>query len=133
MVKEGEAKCPVCDGSGRMSIVEFIGIDKKKVRVPCIACEGRGWIPFVDHTEVTTGIEAEAVTGVGVIEDMSEIGDGWRRIKDWVRAHYFVDGRSLCGNVRSKRSILRSVRMVDVGPEDKCSICKRKLEELGKA
>jgi len=128
VVEEGEAECPVCDGSGRMSIVEFKGIDKRKVQVPCTACEGRGWILFVDNTEVEARVEAEAVAGVRVFEDVGEIGDGWRRMEEWMKVHYFVDGRSLCGNVRSKRSILRSVKAVDVGPEDKCSICMR-LEE----
>lgn len=124
----GEKECPICDGSGIMSVVEFRGIYKMRVRVPCTACEGSGRVPFVVHTEVIKRVEVKTVVELRVIGDIGEIEDGWRKMEEWTKVHYFVDGRSLCGNVRSQRFILRSVKAVDVGPEEKCSICMRLVE-----
>ena len=127
MVKEGESECPVCYGTGKMSIVSFVGVEKRNVRVTCTACEGRGSIPFVDKT-VTV---AEAVP-LETVEDIGEIRDGWRRSKEWVKTHYFLDGQSLCGNIRSKRAIVVSVSVDEVPSEEKCVLCVRKVSELVK-
>lgn len=127
MVKEGEVECPVCDGTGRMTIVEFIGVEKRSVKVPCTACEGKGRVTFIDHTEIV-----EVVTRVGKLEDIGEMGDGWRKSKEWVKVHYFIDGKSLCGNIRSKRAIMGSAGVSDVPPGDRCILCSRKITELSK-
>lgn len=127
MVKEGEAECPVCGGTGKMSIVSFVGVEKRNVRVTCTACEGRGTIPFVDST-VTVAKAAPLET----VEDMGEMGDGWRSSKEWVKAHYFLDRQSLCGNIRSQRAILSSAGVDDVPQEEKCVLCARKVAELVK-
>jgi RecJ-like exonuclease len=125
---EGKVDCPVCHGTGRMTIVEFVGVNKKNVKKPCTACDGRGWIPFIDKTEIVT----EATARMEMLVDIGEMGDGWRRSKDWVKVHYFVEGKSLCGNIRSQRAIMRSKGVEEVPPEDRCILCSRKLAELNK-
>ena len=127
MVKEGESECPVCGGTGKMSIVSFVGVEKRNIRVTCTACEGRGKISFVDST-VTVAKAAPVET----VEEIGELGDGWRSSKEWVKAHYFMDGKSLCGNIRSQRAILSSASVDDVPEEEKCVLCARKVEGLVK-
>ncbi len=124
MVKEGEFECPVCDGTGKMSIVSFVGVEKRNVRVTCTACEGKGKIPFVDSTVIVA-----KVAPLETVEDIGEMGEGWRSSKEWVKAHYFMDGRSLCGNIRSQRAILSSAGVDDVPQEEKCVLCTRKVAE----
>ncbi len=125
MVQEVETECPVCDGTGKMSIVSFVGVEKRTVRVTCTACEGRGKIPFVDST-----VTVAKVALLETMEDIGEVGNGWRSSKDWVKSHYFMDGRSLCGNIRSQRAILSSTGVDNVPQEEKCVLCARKVTEL---
>ncbi len=125
MVQEVETECPVCDGTGKMSIVSFVGVEKRTVRVTCTACEGRGKIPFVDST-----VTVAKVALLETMEDIGEVGNGWRSSKDWVKSHYFMDGRSLCGNIRSQRAILSSTGVDEVSQEEKCVLCARKAIEL---
>ena len=54
-----EIDCPICNGSRKMEIVEFIGTEKRKVKVPCTACGGRGKIPFVDLSKPQEIVEVE--------------------------------------------------------------------------
>lgn len=130
MNKEGKIRCPVCDGSGRMTIVEFVGVEKKKLKVPCTACGGERWIPYLDLREEDQEVEAEAVSGLEAGEALNDIEDGWRKSNEWGKVHYFLDGRSICGNIRSKRAIKRSKKVVDVIEDDKCIFCKRKHKNL---
>ncbi len=125
MVKEEVSECPVCGGTGKMSIVSFVGVEKRNIRVTCTACEGRGTISFVDST-----VTVAKAAPMEAVEDIGELGDGWRSSKDWVKAHYFMDGKSLCGNIRSQRAILSSASVDEVPEEEKCVLCARKVEGL---
>lgn len=127
MIKEGESECPVCGGTGKMSIVSFVGVEKKNVRVTCTACEGSGKIPFVDNT-----VAVAKAAPIETLKEIGEMGDGWRSSKDWVKAHYFMDGKSLCGNIRSQRALMSSISVDDVPEEEKCVLCARKIEGLVK-
>jgi DnaJ-class molecular chaperone len=50
MQKYVKKSCPICNGSRTMSIIEYVGLLKKLVRVPCTACEGKGKINFLDKS-----------------------------------------------------------------------------------
>lgn len=124
-VAETETDCPVCNGAGRMSIVNFSGAEKKSVKIRCTACGGKGWVTSVNYA--LDGIVVEAK--VEEIKDKIEIR-GWRCFKDWKRVHYFIKGQSLCGNIRSEKSVLSSLPVVDLEVKNKCSICLRKSKNL---
>lgn len=60
-----------------MDLVEFVGIEKKKRKVPCTACGGKGRIPFVDLTKPEKlKVESEN-PGPFIVED------GWRKSDKW--------------------------------------------------
>jgi hypothetical protein len=54
-----EIKCPICNGSRNMDIVEFFRIEKKIVKVTCTAWGGKGMIIFVDLTKPQKEMEID--------------------------------------------------------------------------
>lgn len=114
-------KCNICNGTRRMTIVSIVGIEKKPVKVPCTACGGTGRIPFVDKTLVPEVREKPAM------KKDDEL-NGWRISNKWTKAHYFIDGVCLCGNVRSKDLISRSIKVDDINSVEPCKYCMKKFE-----
>jgi hypothetical protein len=104
-----------------MTIVSIVGIEKKLVKVPCTACGGTGRTPFVDKTLVP---EVREKTAVNKIDGLN----GWRISNKWSKAHYFVDGISLCGSVRSKDLISRSIKVGDINSVEPCVTCMKRLD-----
>lgn len=117
-----EIECPICNGSRNMEIVEFFGIEKKKVKVPCTACGGKGKIAFIDLTKPQEGVEIEVPTSMS-------IADGWRKSAKWNKAHYIAEGRSLCGSVRSRKTMAQSTSWSELDPDILCSVCLKKVNE----
>ena len=121
MNKLSMIKCSICNGTRRMTIASIVGIEKKLVKVPCTACGGTGRIPFVDKTLVP---KVRGKTAVKKDDGLN----GWRISNKWSKAHYFIDGRSLCGNVRSKDLISRSIKIDDINSVEPCKACMKKFE-----
>ena len=106
----GKTKCPLCHGTGKMTWV-IAGMDGKKiVKRTCTACEGERYVPFIDRR-------------MTVENNLPEEGEGWGRQKKWKKAHYFVDGVSLC----EKTGSYQGQYLQDVDDELKCIDCQRKL------
>ena len=114
-------KCSICNGTRRMTIVSIVGIEKKLVKVPCTACGGTGRTPFVDKTPVHIVREKTAVKKDDGL-------NGWRNSNKWSKAHYFVDGVCLCGQVRSKDLISRSIKVDDINSVEPCVTCMKRLD-----
>jgi len=95
-----ENECPICNGSRRMEIVVYIGTKKRKVKVPCTACEGRGKILFVDLSKPQEMVEVE--------EPISrQVADGWRKSPTW-NSHskvFFLSMNSLHYNNGCRRRL----------------------------
>jgi hypothetical protein len=103
-----------------MEIVEFIGIKKRKVKIPCTACGGKGKIPYIDLSEPQEEVEIEVTMSLS-------IADGWRKSSEWKRAHYIADGRSLCGSIRSQKILAQSTIFSDLDSDILCSTCARMI------
>lgn len=117
-----EIDCPVCKGSGRMEIIEFYGVEKRKVKIPCTACGGKGMIPFVDLTEPQETVEVDEPIKI-------QVDDGWRKSSNWNKVHYILKGRSLCGSIRSQKTLAQSTNWYDLDPKILCSICLKMVEK----
>jgi len=121
MNKLSMIKCSICNGTRRMTIISIVGIEKKLVKVPCTACEGTGKIPFVDRTPVP---ELRKKTAVKKDDGLN----GWRKSNKWSKTHYFIDGVCLCGQVRSKDLISRSIKVDDINSVEPCKYCMKKFD-----
>jgi hypothetical protein len=121
MSQTSNKKCPICNGSRKMEIVRFVGIEKKFIKLPCTACDGKGKILFVNRS-IT-----EEPKSKSNIESLNEISDGWRRHNKWDKAHYINNSRPLCRIVRSTNKILESKAVDNPDTSTMCSICSRKL------
>jgi RecJ-like exonuclease len=103
--------CLICDGSGRMSLFEITYQGKKTVLVRCTACDGTGEILSVDHTR-------------------TELSGNWRSHKKWKTVHYILDDRPLCGLIKSREYISKSIVVEEPDPSSICTICIRKYDIL---
>ena len=124
MSQTSSKRCPICNGSRKMEILQFAGIEKKVVKVPCTACGGTGKILYVNHS-ITE--EPESKSNVDSVKGFS---DGWRRHGKWDKVHYLRDGRFLCRNIRSTKKILESIGVYNPDKSTMCSTCSRRLMEL---
>lgn len=101
-------------------------IGKKTMRKTCTACGGTGWVTLIDNTkaEKVDVIEPEKIKPDEMIQKLE--GEGWGRKPDKRnrnKAHYFVDGVSLCKSVDSYRGTL----IKNIEDDLKCVNCLRKL------
>ena len=101
-------------------------IGKKTVRKNCTACGGTGWITLIDNTKVEKVdlVKPEKSEPDETVQKLE--GEGWGRKPDKRnrnKAHYFVDGVSLCKSVDSYRGTL----IKNVEDDLKCINCLRKL------
>ena len=124
MQKYVKKSCPICNGSRTMSIIQYVGLLKKLVRVPCTACEGKGKINFLDKSISEEKSEETNVKSIDI-----KVFQGWRKSKTWQKIHFFTDGKSLCGNIRSKKGITQSTNVDESKLNESCAICMKIYNE----
>jgi len=108
----GKIRCPVCHGAKQMTLVVADVMGKKTVKRTCVACGGRGRVPFIDRRKTESQPETME-------------GEGWGKHRKWKKAHYFVSGKGLCGTTGS----YQGPYWKDVDDKLKCVYCSRKFNK----
>lgn len=118
-----KAKCPICNGSKRMPIVDFVDYEKKVIKVACTACGGKGWILSIDRSAPPKSVGRPRKSSTSRVKD-----EGWRKHGKWDNLHYFRGGKPLCRVLRSPSIWLESQSADDPDPSIMCPTCFRKAK-----